>query len=207
MLQECSTQPCWGADRSISTCHCLSFHLSVVIFTHVSLLYLSVSSSPSVWARRAWQWYAINPNFLSSYFISLSVCFPLSSTPSLSYSYFLSLRFLNLCFSLFHCTQTDLESLDPRGRTPLHLAVTLGHLDCARVLLQHGADVSKENRNGWTGECVCVWGEELVKHSVGCTWCISGCCVGVVVCFKIKVVWAAFYTIIYSCHINYDTLV
>uniref|UniRef100_A0A8C3A7K4 Uncharacterized protein n=1 Tax=Cyclopterus lumpus TaxID=8103 RepID=A0A8C3A7K4_CYCLU len=48
--------------------------------------------------------------------------------------------------------QTDLESLDPRGRTPLHLAVTLGHLDCARVLLQRGADVSKENRNGWTGD-------------------------------------------------------
>lgn len=31
--------------------------------------------------------------------------------------------------------------------------MTLGYLDCARVLLQHGADVSKENRNGWTGEC------------------------------------------------------
>ncbi|RXN07656.1 ankyrin repeat domain-containing 13B-like protein [Labeo rohita] len=44
----------------------------------------------------------------------------------------------------------DLEVLDPRGRTPLHLAVTLGHLDCARLLVQHGADVSKENRNGWT---------------------------------------------------------
>ncbi|CAB1348689.1 unnamed protein product [Coregonus sp. 'balchen'] len=44
----------------------------------------------------------------------------------------------------------DVETLDPRGRTPLHLAVTLGHLDCARLLLQHGADVSKENRNGWT---------------------------------------------------------
>lgn len=57
----------------------------------------------------------------------------------------------SICWSFL---QTDLERLDPRGRTPLHLAVTLGHLDCARVLLQHGADVSKENRNGWTGECV-----------------------------------------------------
>ncbi|XP_059370241.1 ankyrin repeat domain-containing protein 13B isoform X4 [Carassius carassius] len=46
--------------------------------------------------------------------------------------------------------QVDLEVLDPRGRTPLHLAVTLGHLDCARLLVQHGADVSRENRNGWT---------------------------------------------------------
>ncbi|CAL9684185.1 unnamed protein product [Knipowitschia caucasica] len=46
--------------------------------------------------------------------------------------------------------QTELEAVDPRGRTPLHLAVTLGHLECACVLLQHGADVYKENRNGWT---------------------------------------------------------
>uniref|UniRef100_A0A8C1HQ30 Ankyrin repeat domain 13B n=1 Tax=Cyprinus carpio carpio TaxID=630221 RepID=A0A8C1HQ30_CYPCA len=46
--------------------------------------------------------------------------------------------------------QVDLEVLDPRGRTPLHLAVTLGHLECARLLVQRGADVSRENRNGWT---------------------------------------------------------
>ncbi|XP_035536308.1 ankyrin repeat domain-containing protein 13B [Morone saxatilis] len=61
--------------------------------------------------------------------------------------------------------QTDLESLDPRGRTPLHLAVTLGHLDCARVLLQQGADVSKENRNGWTvlQEAVSTRDPELVR--------------------------------------------
>ncbi|NXU19209.1 AN13B protein, partial [Pardalotus punctatus] len=48
----------------------------------------------------------------------------------------------------------DIEQLDPRGRTPLHLATTLGHLECARVLLKHGADVGKENRSGWTGERV-----------------------------------------------------
>ncbi|KAM4742074.1 ankyrin repeat domain-containing protein 13B isoform 1-T1 [Anableps anableps] len=61
--------------------------------------------------------------------------------------------------------QRDLESLDPRGRTPLHLAVTLGHLECARVLLQHGADVSKENRNGWTvlQEAVSTRDPELVR--------------------------------------------
>ncbi|NWX97940.1 AN13B protein, partial [Nothoprocta ornata] len=46
--------------------------------------------------------------------------------------------------------QADIEQLDPRGRTPLHLATTLGHLECARVLLKHGADVGKENRSGWT---------------------------------------------------------
>lgn len=61
--------------------------------------------------------------------------------------------------------QTDLETTDPRGRTPLHLAVTLGHLECARVLLQHGADVCKENRNGWTvlQEAVSTRDPDLVR--------------------------------------------
>ncbi|XP_036392628.1 ankyrin repeat domain-containing protein 13B isoform X1 [Megalops cyprinoides] len=61
--------------------------------------------------------------------------------------------------------QVDLETLDPRGRTPLHLAVTLGHLECARLLLQHGADVSRENRNGWTvlQEAVSTRNPELVR--------------------------------------------
>ncbi|KAA8593822.1 hypothetical protein FQN60_004656, partial [Etheostoma spectabile] len=84
-----------------------------------------------------------------------------------SYLYALS-PFSSLSFSFpssFSVIQTDLEFLDPRGRTPLHLAVTLGHLDCARVLLQHGADVSKENRNGWTvlQEAVSTRDPELVR--------------------------------------------
>uniref|UniRef100_A0A6Q2Y1V4 Ankyrin repeat domain-containing protein n=1 Tax=Esox lucius TaxID=8010 RepID=A0A6Q2Y1V4_ESOLU len=59
----------------------------------------------------------------------------------------------------------DVETLDPRGRTPLHLAVTLGFLECARLLLQHGADVSKENRSGWTvlQEAVSTRDPELVR--------------------------------------------
>ncbi|XP_028818704.1 ankyrin repeat domain-containing protein 13B isoform X2 [Denticeps clupeoides] len=61
--------------------------------------------------------------------------------------------------------QVDLEALDPRGRTPLHLAVTLAHLECARILLLHGADVSKENRNGWTvlQEAISTRDHELVR--------------------------------------------
>ncbi|XP_067824040.1 ankyrin repeat domain-containing protein 13B isoform X2 [Heptranchias perlo] len=61
--------------------------------------------------------------------------------------------------------QVDTEQLDPRGRTPLHLAVTLGYLECTRVLLKHGADVCKENRNGWTGlqEAVSTGDLELVQ--------------------------------------------
>ncbi|KAL2096106.1 hypothetical protein ACEWY4_008254 [Coilia grayii] len=61
--------------------------------------------------------------------------------------------------------EVDVETLDPRGRTPLHLAVTLGHLECARVLLQYGADVCKENRNGWTvlQEAISTRDPELVR--------------------------------------------
>uniref|UniRef100_A0AAR2K670 Ankyrin repeat domain-containing protein n=1 Tax=Pygocentrus nattereri TaxID=42514 RepID=A0AAR2K670_PYGNA len=62
-------------------------------------------------------------------------------------------------------TWVDLEVLDPRGRTPLHLAVTLGHLESARVLLNYGADVSKENSNGWTvlQEAISRGDPELVR--------------------------------------------
>ncbi|XP_046656162.1 ankyrin repeat domain-containing protein 13D-like isoform X3 [Daphnia pulicaria] len=43
-----------------------------------------------------------------------------------------------------------LEQLDPRGRTPLMLAVTLENLDCAILLLENGANVNVENKEGWT---------------------------------------------------------
>ncbi|OCT94015.1 hypothetical protein XELAEV_18011678mg [Xenopus laevis] len=61
--------------------------------------------------------------------------------------------------------QEHIEQVDPRGRTPLHLATTLGHLECAKVLLKHGADVSKENRSGWTvlQEAVSTRDLELVR--------------------------------------------
>ena len=38
------------------------------------------------------------------------------------------------------------------------LAVTLGHLESARTLLQHATNVNTENREGWTGihSCLCL---------------------------------------------------
>uniref|UniRef100_A0A8C5KHT2 Ankyrin repeat domain 13a n=1 Tax=Jaculus jaculus TaxID=51337 RepID=A0A8C5KHT2_JACJA len=61
----------------------------------------------------------------------------------------------------------NVEALDPRGRTLLHLAVSLGHLESARVLLRHKADVTKENRQGWTvlHEAVSTGDPEMV-HTV-----------------------------------------
>ena len=48
--------------------------------------------------------------------------------------------------------QHDKESKDPRGRTPLHLSVSLRRLRCAQELLNHGADVLSLNRHQYSGE-------------------------------------------------------
>lgn len=56
-----------------------------------------------------------------------------------------------LSLHLLDFSQNEIEAVDPRGRTPLHLAVSLGHLESVRVLLRHGAEVTKENSHNWTG--------------------------------------------------------
>jgi len=59
----------------------------------------------------------------------------------------------------------DIEVVDPRGRTPLHLAVTLGHLECVRALLRHGAKAIVENSQSWTvlQEAVATGDPEIVQ--------------------------------------------
>ena len=47
-----------------------------------------------------------------------------------------------------------MEKVDPRGRTPLHLAISMGHVECTKALLLHGADANIENGKYWTGECI-----------------------------------------------------
>ncbi|TDH12838.1 hypothetical protein EPR50_G00050450 [Perca flavescens] len=61
--------------------------------------------------------------------------------------------------------QNDIEAVDPRGKTPLHLAVSLGHLESVRVLLRHGAEVTKENSMNWTvlQEAVSTGDPEMVQ--------------------------------------------
>ncbi|KAG8012044.1 Ankyrin repeat domain-containing protein 13A [Nibea albiflora] len=53
----------------------------------------------------------------------------------------------------------------PEVRTPLHLAVSLGHLESVRVLLRHGAEVTKENAKNWTvlQEAVSTGDPEMVQ--------------------------------------------
>lgn len=55
------------------------------------------------------------------------------------------------------------EQLDPRGRTPLMLAVTLGHIESVQVLLDAEADVNCE-KDGWTAvqEAVSTGDPDLV---------------------------------------------
>lgn len=55
---------------------------------------------------------------------------------------------------IFYFLQHNIEKLDNRGRTPLMLAVTLGHIESVGVLLQHEANVNTENTQGWTGTII-----------------------------------------------------
>ncbi|KOC67225.1 Ankyrin repeat domain-containing protein 13B, partial [Habropoda laboriosa] len=59
----------------------------------------------------------------------------------------------------------DVEKPDNRGRTPLMLAVTLGHSESVGVLLQHEANVNTENTQGWTvvQEAVGTGNPELIQ--------------------------------------------
>uniref|UniRef100_A0A8C7RU35 Ankyrin repeat domain 13A n=1 Tax=Oncorhynchus mykiss TaxID=8022 RepID=A0A8C7RU35_ONCMY len=78
----------------------------------------------------------------------------------LGYLFLKPLQCLFVCFS-----QNDVEAVDPRGRTPLHLAVSLGHLESVRVLLRNGAEVTKENAKNWTvlQEAVSTGDPEMVQ--------------------------------------------
>ena len=58
--------------------------------------------------------------------------------------------------------QHDKETLDPRGRTPLHLAVSLGYADCAKCLLRSGCDANAINKDGWNGTDIY---ENFIFHS------------------------------------------
>ncbi|XP_072386366.1 ankyrin repeat domain-containing protein 13D [Diabrotica undecimpunctata] len=67
--------------------------------------------------------------------------------------------------SLLSSKEHDKEKQDVRGRTPLMLAVTLGHLESTRTLLNHEANVNCENLNGWTvvQEAVATGDPELLQ--------------------------------------------
>ena len=53
----------------------------------------------------------------------------------------------------------EFERIDPRGRTPLHLAISLGEFEIARMLLVSGANPTSKNAGGWSAlhEAVSFW--------------------------------------------------
>lgn len=59
----------------------------------------------------------------------------------------------------------DKELKDPRGRTPLHLSVTLGQVESTKVLLRYRANANAENKGYWSvlHEAVCTGDPELVQ--------------------------------------------
>ncbi|XP_038059948.1 ankyrin repeat domain-containing protein 13D-like [Patiria miniata] len=66
---------------------------------------------------------------------------------------------------LLETKQGDIEAIDPHGRSPLHLAVTLGHLESVRILLRYNAQVNIENKGGWNAlqEAISTGDPEIVQ--------------------------------------------
>lgn len=42
----------------------------------------------------------------------------------------------------------DINAKDNAGFTPLHEAVTKGHLNCVKLLLEQGADPNEQSKDG-----------------------------------------------------------
>jgi ankyrin repeat protein len=44
----------------------------------------------------------------------------------------------------------DIDTLDARAKTPLHLAAAHGHVNIARLLIEHGANINARSIGNWT---------------------------------------------------------
>lgn len=64
--------------------------------------------------------------------------------------------------------RAELNSLDVRGNTPLHLACKLGNLECVKVLLEFDASTSVRNAEGWfpLSEARSTGNREIMKEII-----------------------------------------
>ena len=60
------------------------------------------------------------------------------------------LSFLYPIETLVGLCGADVDVIDQNGSTPLFYAVTLGHVECATLLLSFGADPNKKDKKGRT---------------------------------------------------------
>lgn len=48
--------------------------------------------------------------------------------------------------------QNDLDKKDVRNKTALELAIVLDNFECAKILVEHGADCNHITKTGWNRE-------------------------------------------------------
>ncbi|ONK81091.1 uncharacterized protein A4U43_C01F25180 [Asparagus officinalis] len=70
---------------------------------------------------------------------------------------------LNTVRELLRCA-ADANLTDAYGRTALHTAVQRGHIGLIKMLLEHGADMHKQDPHGWTPKAIT---QEHGKEEIG----------------------------------------
>ncbi|MCL7043967.1 hypothetical protein MKW94_006088, partial [Papaver nudicaule] len=70
---------------------------------------------------------------------------------------------LNICKYLIETLKLDVDTKDGKGQTPLYQAITEGHLDTVKYLLEKGANADASNDTGYTPlQCAAANGDTKI---------------------------------------------